>query len=171
MHPKKLRLFLAVPAILEHYGKIKHNFDTLVEGRWTPEQQLHATLCFFGTRFETPELFERLEKIDFSTEASDITSLGFFKRSNILYAESTNASLERLYRDVNAELELSSRRPLTPHVTLMRVKRIVDRRAFFDQLDHYQNRPLGRLENRIALFSSELHSEGARYSLLKEWKT
>ena len=171
MHSSRPRLFLAVPARLEHYGEIKRDFDTLIEGRWTPEKQLHATLCFLGERFETAELLGRLEKIDFTIEASRITSLGFFKRSNILYAESQNASLQRLYDDITAELELSSSRGFTPHVTLMRIKKTADRPSFFKRLEQYRNRPLGRLENRVALYSSELHRDGARYTLLKEWRS
>ena len=91
--------------------------------------------------------------------------------SNILYAESENTSLLRLYKDVSNELELSSSHRFTPHVTLMRIKKIVDRQTFFERLEHYRNQPLGRLQNRAALYSSELHRGGARYTLLKEWRS
>ena len=171
MNSPRPRLFLAVPARLERYGEIRRDFGTLIEGRWTPEAQLHATLCFFGERFDTAELLGRLEKIDFTIDASGVASLGYFKRSNILYAESENTSLLRLYKDVSNELELSSSHRFTPHVTLMRIKKIVDRQTFFERLEHYRNQPLGRLQNRAALYSSELHRGGARYTLLKEWRS
>ena len=57
-----------------------------------------------------------------------------------------------------------------PHVTLMRVKTVVEKDAFYEQLDAYKNRKIGSLGSSLELIQSELHPDGARYSLIKRFQ-
>lgn len=165
---KNPRLFLAAAARLDDYAGIQHDFETLVRGRWTPQRQLHATVLFFGQDYAEDELLQRLESVDISAETSQIGGLGFFKHNRILYARTANASLQRLCQNVSTALQ---RHPthFSPHVTLMRVKALLDERGFYKRLETYRKRPIGELSSRIGLFSSRLSSDGAEYTLVREW--
>ena len=163
------RLFLSLSARLDAYREIQHDFTPLLKGRWVNSTELHATLFFFGDRFKHNELLERLDLLDFSLETSIITGLDCFKRSHILFARTVNPSLEHFHYTLCSVLKLPET-PFTPHITLMRIKTILDQKAFQLQLQHYHDRPLGNLSNTLTLISSRLTHDGPCYSIIKEWK-
>lgn len=163
------RLFLAVPALLFDYEKIKRDFSDLLSGRWTPCDNLHVTLYHFGDRFESTALVDKLIPLVSQIEASDIIGLEYFARSNILYAKSANASLETLYTRITEEFGLSAKSAFIPHVTLMRIKKIESRELFEQKLRVYNKHVIGSLAPEVQLMQSHLYSDGARYELIKRF--
>lgn len=163
------RLFLAVPAILFDYEKIKRDFSDLISGRWTPRDNLHVTLYHFGNRFESATLVEKLMPLVSQVDSSEITGLEFFARNNILYAKSDNASLETLYTRITKEFALSTKNAFIPHVTLMRIKEIGSRKLFEQKLRLYDKHVIGSLAPEVQLMQSRLYRDGARYELIKRF--
>ena len=163
------RLFLAVPAVLDAYGAVRERFTPLAEGRWIPSGQLHLTLLFLGDRFEADDVIARVDAVTPSFTPSALQGLGYFKRNGILFARSVNPSLAELHRRLSAAFELPWR-PLEPHVTLQRVKRLQRSREFAAALHEFDETPLGVLEPVLRLYDSTLHPEGARYRVVKEWR-
>ena len=165
----KKRLFLALPAIIDDYETIQNDFSGVISGRWTPPKNLHLTLSFYGTQFDQDELVQQLSAVKFHLRPSIISGLGYFKRNKILYANVENPSLASVYKKLNTLFDLPARKEFIPHMTLMRIKKIVDEDAFYDQLDLYRNREIGSLGSSLELMQSELHPDGARYSLIKKF--
>jgi 2'-5' RNA ligase len=166
----KSRLFLALPAILDDYDEIKKDFAETVDGRWISPQNLHLTLSFFGATDDPQALAERLSSMRLDVTSSTLRGLGCFVKKRILYATVENPSLEALYKEVNTFFGLPVKSAFIGHVTLMRYKRIVDAERFYNQLELYGERRIGSLGANPVLLQSTLYTDGARYSLLKEFK-
>jgi 2'-5' RNA ligase len=162
------RLFLAIPALMDAYETLQEDLDPLLRGRWVPPDRLHLTLLFLGERFDAEWIIERLDRETLSLTPPQLRGLGCFKRNKILFARTGNASLQRLYDTLCRVIEQPSR-PLEPHVTLMRMKRIMEWQTFRTRLQEYETQPLGHLEPKLILYQSRLLPEGAHYTVLKEW--
>ncbi|MGB5965697.1 MAG: RNA 2',3'-cyclic phosphodiesterase [Sulfurimonadaceae bacterium] len=165
----KKRLFLALPAIIDDYESIQNDFSDVISGRWTPPENLHLTLSFYGNQFDQDELVQQLSTLKFDVTPSIISGLGYFKRNRILYANVENPALASVYKTLNTLFDLPVTREFIPHMTLMRIKKIVDEDTFYDQLDIYKDREIGSLGSSLELMQSELHSDGAKYSLIKRF--
>ncbi len=163
----KVNLFLSLPATIDEYQTIQDDFSGVIMGRWTPPENLHLTLSFYGNKFTRDELLEKLASVKLTITPSVLRGMGYFKRRHILYANVDNPALASLYKTLNALFELPVRHDFVAHVTLMRVKEVLDAEGFERCLEGYKEKPIGTLGNTPELMQSELYSEGARYSLLK----
>lgn len=162
------RLFLAVPVRLYAYEPIQKEFTPLLQGKWRGEAHLHVTIAFLAHRFEPKEVMERLSLFDFSFEPSELGGFDYFPNSRVLVALTQNPTLQNLYDRLASLLGLEPLH-LHPHVTLMRVKKILNPTRFTGLLNTPSPLPLGKLESAVALYQSTLHPEGARYEVLREW--
>lgn len=165
----KKRLFLSLPAVIDDYQALQKAFEGVVSGRWTPPENLHLTLSFFGDLFEQDVLIEKLGALDLAVTPSVISGLGVFKRKKILYADVENSSLAAVYEELNRTFELPATKAFIPHMTLMRFKEIIDEERFDKLIDHYSGHKIGSLGGTLELMQSELHREGARYTLVKRF--
>lgn len=165
----KKRLFLALPAIIDDYETIQKEFSGVISGRWTPPENLHLTLSFYGSQFDQDELVQNLSALKLDVTPSIISGLGYFKRNKILYANVENPALASLHKTLNTFFDLPVTREFVPHMTLMRIKKIVDVDTFYDQLEIYKERKIGSLGSSLELMQSELHSDGAKYTLVKRF--
>lgn len=165
----KKRLFLSLPAVIDEYQALQKAFGGVVSGRWTPAENLHLTLGFFGDQFEQDMLIEKLGALDLAVTPSVISGLGFFKRKKILYANVENSSLAAVYEKLNTAFELPVTKVFIPHMTLMRIKEIVDEERFDALIDHYSGQEIGSLGGMLELMQSELHRDGAKYTLVKRF--
>ncbi|ADR33740.1 Phosphoesterase HXTX [Sulfuricurvum kujiense DSM 16994] len=162
------RLFLAVPVRLYDYEKIRSDFSPLLEGRWRDEKHLHITIAFLGERFNADELIEKLSHFQFTFTVSELTRFDYFANSRVFVTTTYNPTLQHLYDQLASLLGLEHV-VLNPHVTLMRVKNIVEPSAFFNCLEGSSQTPIGILEPKIALYQSHLYPTGAQYEILKKW--
>lgn len=165
----KKRLFLALPATIDDYETIQNDFSGIINGRWTSPENLHLTLSFYGDKFEQGELLQRLSELNVKIEISNIRGFGYFEKRKILYANVENPALASVYEILNTFLDLPVKNVFVPHVTLMRVKTVVDKAAFYTQLNVYKKKKIGLLGSSLELIESELHSDGAKYSLIKRF--
>lgn len=162
------RLFLAVPVRLYTYEAIRTTFSPFLEGKWRGEEHLHVTIAFLAHRFEPEAVMEKLSGFDFSFEPSELRGFDYFPNSRVLVALTDNPTLQSLYERLAPLLGLEPL-PLRPHVTLMRVKKILDPLRFTELLETPPFPPLGRLESALTLYQSTLHPQGARYEVVQEW--
>ncbi|MCK4974998.1 MAG: hypothetical protein KAR81_07075, partial [Sulfurimonas sp.] len=57
-----------------------------------------------------------------------------------------------------------------PHVTLMRIKNIIDKKAFKQMLNNYESKSIGVVESRFELMQSHIvHPGGARYESIRKY--
>jgi 2'-5' RNA ligase len=165
----KNRLFLAIPALIDDYEAVQRAFSGAIRGHWIPPEKLHLTLSFFGTAFEQEALIEGLSSLSFDLQPSPIRGFGYFARNRVFYANVENPALEELYKQVNSLFEIPTKRGFVGHVTMMRFKEILDQDRLDEQLTLSRDEEVGRLETHPLLMASELHPEGAIYSVLKRF--
>jgi 2'-5' RNA ligase len=163
------RLFLAVGAELTDFATLRKDFSDSLEGKWTTPENLHATLYFFGNMFEPDELIEKLSAIPMRVEPSPLVGAELFSNNRILSASSENPSLGALYETLVDTLELPSKRAYVTHVTLMRIKKVLDFHALNRRIDAYRDRTIGTLSGPVELLLSHTYPTGAEYELLKRF--
>lgn len=163
------RLFLAVPARVTDFKALQKDFSDTIEGKWTKPENLHATLYFFGKMYEPDELVEKLSSIPMQIEPSSLIGAELFSHNRILSATSVNPSLDALYETLTKTLELPTKRAFVPHITLMRIKKILDYQALHRCIDTYRDQVIGTLSGPVELMQSHTYPEGAEYELIKRF--
>ena len=158
-----MRLFIASPVILDDYAAIQEDFKGIIEGKWVEEQELHLTWVFLGEVKDESPVIEELQEITPMSETIGIKALGYFGRpSKIFYAKSEEKILydkAREFRNTGFDLYR-----FKPHMTLCRIKTILDYKAYKEKLRSYRERSLGVILPQISLYESTLSSKGAHYT-------
>ncbi len=160
------RLFLALKVHLDNYETIKFDFSNILTGKWTPEENLHITICYFGDKFSIDELLNKLPLFVESIPPLKLESLGFFTHNKILYAKTTSRELERIHSNICKSLKLKQTKLFIPHVTLMRIKKINDTKKFQQLMLTYREKYLGSVDTNFQLMQSHLHPNGAKYECI-----
>lgn len=164
------RIFLALKAQIDEYDKLQSDFEGLIKGRWVPEKNLHVTVCFFGDAYEVEEILEKMPPLTKKIEQLELNSLGYFEHNNILYTKAKSQKLEMLQSSISNVFSLPNSKPFIPHVTLMRIKDIIDKKAFKQMLNNYESKSIGVVESRFELMQSHiLHPGGARYESIRKY--
>lgn len=158
-----MRLFIASPVILHNYNAIKEDFKDIIEGRWTEEKKLHLTWVFLT---EHPTLSETKEKMLPLTNLEselEVTEMGYFgKPPRILFAKAEQKVLYEKAREIKAAgFELYR---FKPHITLCRIEKIHDYKAYKEKMKEYKEKPLGIILPEIVLYESKRTSRGFEYT-------
>ena len=157
-----MRLFIASPVILDDYPSIQKDFEGIIEGKWVEEQNLHLTWVFLGDRKEVETTIDQLQEISPLEERIEIKELGYFGRPpKIFFAKSEEKILydkAREFRGSGFDLYR-----FKPHMTLCRIKKINDYKAYKEKLKTYRERSLGVILPEINLYESTLSPQGAQY--------
>lgn len=162
-------MFLALRAELNDYDKLKSDFKNIIEGRWTSGDNLHATICYFGNTYTVEELLEKLPSAFEKLEPLTLDSLEYFSHNNILYAKPRGYTLDALHSSICDLFSLEQTKAFTPHVTLMRMKKINDKRAFAELLKSYKNREIGTTGITVELMQSNFYPSGVKYETIKKF--
>ena len=56
-----------------------------------------------------------------------------------------------------------------PHVTLMRIKKVLNQDLFEEKVRSYETKTVGIIQDKIQLIQSVITPTGAEYTLLKEF--
>ena len=127
-----MRHFIAAwpdPATRIAFAALSEDVRRRIEyGRATQVENLHLTLAFIGRldQADAAVVAARIQMLHFRPFTWQVDTLGFFKDAGVLWAGSSKTSepLNRLSRRVRAILDQFDldydRRPLSPHVTLLR---------------------------------------------------
>ncbi|MBE0514530.1 2'-5' RNA ligase family protein [Sulfurimonas sp.] len=162
-------MFLALRAHLGDYDKLKHDFKEIIEGRWTSEENLHATICYYGNTYTVEELLQKLPLTFEKVEPLKLTSLSYFSHNNILFARPEGYKLDMLHSSLYTQFSLKETTHFVPHVTLMRMKKINDKQAFKETLERYKNRKIGSTETTVELLQSHFYPDGVKYETVKKF--
>lgn len=161
--------FLALRAELYNYEKIQTDFSGVVQGRWTPCENLHVTFNYFGDKFAVEELLEKLPPLITLLQPFELSSLGCFTSNKILFATGQNAQLALLSSLIDDAFSLGETKAFIPHVTLMRMKAVNDQTAFEKILHTYDDKVLGKVESVLELMRSVKRGEETVYKTIKKF--
>ena len=162
-----MRLFIASPVIIDNYASIKEDFKDIIEGKWTDEKNLHLTWVFLS---EHPTLSDTKEKMSALTNPEsevEIAEMGYFgKPPRILFAKAEEKVLYEKAREFKtAGFELYR---FKPHITLCRIEKIHDYKAYKEKMKEYKEKSLGIILPKIILYESKHTSRGFKYQSLYE---
>ena len=158
-----MRLFIASPVTLDDYASIKEDFEGIIEGKWVEEQNLHLTWVFLGDVKNEQPIIEKLQEISTLETHIEVKELGYFGRPpRVFFAKSE----EKILYDKAKEFRGSGfdLYRFKPHMTLCRIKNIIDYKAYKEKLNTYREKPLGLILPEITLYESTLSPTGAHYS-------
>lgn len=143
--------------------------------RWTGPDQWHVTALFIGSLPEEqlPALHDAIghiaeQQTRFTLHFDQYSYRFRQKQPAMLWAEySIHPAFSLLYRQLYAAMSTFAmlepiRDEVIPHITLARMRKL--RKVPFELPERATLPPLPVME--LALFSSELHSDGARYTAL-----
>lgn len=158
-----MRLFIASPIILDDYASIQEDFNGIIEGKWVEEQNLHLTWVFLGDVKDDKPIIDTLKELSPLKTDIEIKELGYFGRPpRVFFARSEEKALydkAKEFRENGFDLYR-----FKPHMTLCRIKKIVDYKAYKEKLKTYREKSLGVILPEINLYESTLSSQGAQYS-------
>jgi 2'-5' RNA ligase len=158
-----MRLFIASPIILDDYDSIQKDFEGIIEGKWVEEQNLHLTWVFLGDKDDDKSVIDKLKEVSPLENSIEIKELGYFGRPpRLFFARSEEKILYDKAKEFrNAAFALYR---FKPHMTLCRIKTILDYKAYKEKLKTYRERSLGIILPEISLYESTLSSQGPQYS-------
>lgn len=164
------RIFLALKAKIDDYDRLQSNFEEVIKGRWVPEENLHVTVCYFGDLYEVDYILQKMPLLNDKLREFKVSSLGYFKHNNILYAKAKSQELETLQSSICRLYSLPTTKPFIVHVTLMRIKEIQDKDTFSKLLEEYKDKTLGIVNPRFELMQSRIqHPGGAKYESIRKY--
>jgi len=154
---------------------IKEIQDSLPEfsGKKTEVKNLHLTLKFLGQiPFEqAEEVKRRLRKIKFPKFEAKIEEAGFFenRKIGIIWLKLTNC--ENIQRAVDETLSglFEKERRFMAHLTIARVKKIIDKKKFFAKLKEMEIPKPFFIIDKFYLMESRLKEEGPEYNILEKY--
>jgi 2'-5' RNA ligase len=180
----KRRLFVGVlvPALKEKAREVKEEVSELqVEGKWVEPENLHFTLRFLGEveEFKVSQIKQSLKLKLKGAKSVPVRykGLGVFpngERPRVLWIGVESEGLSEIKRRVDQALApfgFTQEESYTPHVTLLRIKKL-RRRTKFKQLLFKLKEELflEQTETKVALIESKLSSRGPTYTVLEEFK-
>lgn len=180
------RLFIAIPIQLDK--EFTHCVERLKQGTsndritWVQTHVQHLTLRFLG---ETPEgdiepLMQALDNVFREEKGFDlkVDKLGVFgshyKPTALWLGFSDFELLKNLHEKIEQALSTVGIAPdrgnFVPHITLGRVKNILDKNKFWNLFQQSQPHHQQKIMvNRVVLYQSKLHKDGPVYRELKSW--
>jgi len=160
-----MRLFIASPVILDNYESIKKDFEHIIEGKWIEEENLHLTWVFLGDTQDPKPVLKKLEKLTPLKSEVDVAELGYFGRPpRVFFAKAESKMLydkAKAFKEAGFELYR-----FKPHITLCRINKIHDYRAYKEVLKSYREKHLGIILPQIDLYKSVLKETGAVHTKL-----
>ncbi len=171
------RLFVAVELPEELRSRIHSLAEELPEDgiKVVEKDKIHLTLKFLGDIPEDKiaEIEERLRAVKSKSFSCTVSGVGVFPNPNyirVIWAGIECMEMLKLAAAVGNALEgigKKEKRPFSSHVTIARVKRKIDARAF---LEKHKDEVFGDFSvSEFVLMQSELGSEGPTYTALKKF--
>ncbi len=150
-----MRLFVASPVKIPVYKEILEEFSPLIKGRWVEEENLHMTWVFLGESDDCEQYLDMVGKISPLKESISVNSLETFGRGvRIFFAKpQTKRILQKIDEFQRAGFKMEK---FKPHVTLCRVKRVLDKKAFREKMESYKGKNIGLVTKEIKLYESIL---------------
>jgi 2'-5' RNA ligase len=165
--------------LLEFFSDSKKNFADCMRAKWVEIENLHFTLKFYGDVENSiiPELIAKLDGLlgNFDTEIilRNLSAFPNLNKPRVLHLEIWNKDhfISKLHDEISkrsAELGFEREdRQFKPHLTLARIKSIVQP-EFSEVCNQYQSiAPIKASEVNIHLLESKLYPSGPVYKIIK----
>jgi RNA 2',3'-cyclic 3'-phosphodiesterase len=173
-----IRLFVAVP-IPEELRRRMAMLATGVQGaRWSPEENMHLTLCFIGevTEDRLPDIAIQLDRVNCAPFALRLSGAGHFETKGRVRAlwigVEGNPQLAALQERVSAALGRAGvapdKRRFLPHVTIGRMKGVAPGAVEGWLRANTLFRAMPFTVDRFVLFRSQPGQGGSHYTPLHE---
>lgn len=172
-----MRLFVAVPVpegLREKLADLGKEIEQ--DGiRFVKPENMHLTLKFMGEVDEgkVPDIEEKLKGISFAPASCSLKGIGVFPNENyirVVWAGcESGGALEKLAKDVMDALHgYGDNRPFSAHLTIARVKRKLDLKAFIQK---HKEEVFGEFETKeFHLIKSVLKPGGPEYSVVASFE-
>ncbi len=160
-----MRLFIASPAVIGDYAALRAEFDGIIEGKWVEEKNLHLTWVFLGEVAESAGIIEKMGALRNPERSVALRGLGDFSSPpKVLYIAASDRLLYDTARSFRSEgFDLYR---FVPHVTICRIKRVIDPEAYGRLLHRYRDKEPGTLLPQINLYESRRGGSGMEYRVV-----
>lgn len=176
----KTRCFIALDLPREVINRIKEIQETIKKknffyGKFTEPENLHLTLKFLGeiSEQEIGEVKKRLQKINLKEFEASLGELGVFSKEfiRIIWVKLQGEGLWKLQEEIDNILGglFVSEKRFMGHITLARVKKIINKQELIDYLKNIKIKNLRFKVDRFFLKKSELFSEGPVYNDIEKY--
>ena len=174
-----VRVFLGILAsetLREKLKEISYEIEGLgISAKTVEPGNFHISFSFLGEKSE-----EEIEKIKAKMNGiaqavmgttAEIKGIKLIPNEKLirviaLDVKDTTDKLTKLISAISSEIKGDAK---PPHLTLMRVKKIENKKKFFDHVEKIKNISLGSFKiDRIQLIQSSLSRDGPAYSVLYE---
>lgn len=171
-----MRLFIAIDcqSEKEHFQKLQSSIPT-DSGRIKKIDSFHLTLKFLGKVPESKlkEVIEKLKTVRFKRFSFNHDKIGFFPNNNYIRVIWQGIKPEKEVIDLNKKIEDSLKGlfkgnfDFKPHITLARVKNIIDRKNFFEKIEKIKCEDVKVDVKEFKLIKSTLTQNGPVYEELE----
>jgi 2'-5' RNA ligase len=170
-----MRLFIAIPTpdeINKHVEELQNNLPKS-NAKLTIAKHPHLTLKFLGE--VTPEDLEKtkqaLSLIEFKQFQAKLNGIGTFTDKVVWLGVEPHKPFEILQQKIDkALLKLFPKEEkFHPHITLARIKEVIEKQGFADLLKKIPVKPFTFIVDRIILYQSIIGQEGHTYKELAEF--
>lgn len=160
-----MRLFIASPVKIDDYTSIKNDFFNIIEGKWVEEEKLHFTWVFLSKHPTLKDTKEKMAVLTNLENEVEVAELGYFGTPpRILFAKAEQKVLyEKARHFKEAGFDLYR---FKPHITLCRIEKILDYKAYKEKCKTYREKKLGVILPEIILYESKHTSRGMKYQSL-----
>lgn len=160
-----MRLFIASSVILDDYTAIKEDFEDIIDGTWVEEKNLHITWVFLGNMPSAKPIIDIMQDLSSLEDQVEIAELGYFGRPpRVFFAKAEQKALyEKAKKFKEAGFDLYR---FKPHITLCRIKKIHDYKAYKEKVKAYRKKSLGIILPQIVLYESKRTSKGLEYQVI-----
>jgi len=177
-----VRLFVAVEVpsyIKEEMIRLQKSLmeRRILMGNYSRPDVMHLTLKFIGDikRSKIPLVQQALRLVESMPMRVRITKLSFFESFHVpkvVYVALDCPGLLNLVGTVNdiiKELSATKENGFIPHITLVRVKEIIDVQGFMDWIEHTCVEQLSFEVDSFVLMQSKLNSSGPVHTLIERY--
>ena len=145
----------------------------LFYGKLTEPENLHLTLKFIGEVDEEKieSIKKELEKIKFKRFKVSLGELGSFN-DRILWIKLNGKEIWELQKLIDNALEplgLVKEERFMSHITIARMKKVIDRNIFIEYIKNMKHRPIEFIVKDFCFKKSELKIEGPVYGDLEKY--
>lgn len=151
----------------------------ILKGKFVEKENLHLALKFLGeiSEQEANKISEVLEELCKKQKAFilSLKGIGAFPSESYVRVcwigiDKGSYEIKELSKKINKAIGSKEENEFIGHITLARVKAVLDKKKLAELFEKYRNAEFGRFEVRsIKLMKSELTEKGPIYSLIDEF--